>query len=92
MITAVLCRHKDGALASCRVSDMRALHPKGADIICAAVSTVMRTTVAVLEAESLTEQLIFIDNSNTDGSHSVLLKQFCLYGTNDVAADYLRKD
>ncbi|MCQ2580406.1 MAG: ribosomal-processing cysteine protease Prp [Treponemataceae bacterium] len=63
MITAVLCKRSDGAFASCEVSGHAEFAPKGADIVCAAVSTVVRTTVAVLQSTDSAEPLVTCDSS-----------------------------
>ncbi len=92
MITAVLCRNSDGALASCEVTGHSGLAPRGADIVCAAVSTVVRTTVAVLQTTGSAEQLVTCDSSEHGQLAFRATEMSSAYAERMVfAADYLQK-
>ncbi|MDD6485321.1 MAG: ribosomal-processing cysteine protease Prp [Spirochaetales bacterium] len=91
MITAVLCRCSDGALASCEVTGHSCLAPRGADIVCAAVSTVVRTTVAVLQASD-SAQLVTCDSSGHGQLAFRATEMSSAFAERMVfAADYLQK-
>jgi len=91
VITAVLCRRSDGALASCEVAGHSGLAPRGADIVCAAVSTVVRTTVAVLQASD-SAQLVTCDSSGHGQLAFRATEMSSAFAERMVfAADYLQK-
>lgn len=92
MITAVLCRQRDGALASCEVTGHSGFALRGADIVCAAVSTVVRTTVAVLQTADSPEALVTCDSSGHGQLAFRATEMSSEYTERMVfAADYLQK-
>lgn len=54
MITVTLCKKTSGAFVSCEASGHAFFAPKGADIVCAAVTAVVRTVAATLAADERT--------------------------------------
>ena len=48
MISVLLARGKDGALASCRAQGHARFAERGADIVCSAVTVLLRTTMQAL--------------------------------------------
>ena len=91
MITAVLCRNSDGTFASCEVTGHAGFAPRGADIVCAAVSTVVRTTVAVLQSAD-SAQLVTCDSSGHGQLAFRATEMSSAFAERMVfAADYLQK-
>jgi len=91
VITAVLCRNSDGALASCEVTGHSGLAPRGADIVCAAVSTVVRTTIAVLQAADSAQLVTCVSSGHGQLAFRATEMSSAFAERMVFAADYLQK-
>ncbi|MCR5698977.1 MAG: ribosomal-processing cysteine protease Prp [Treponemataceae bacterium] len=73
MIQVLLVRSKDGLLQSCSAQGHAGFAAKGKDIVCAAVTSLLRTALAVLENKS---SIVLDENSSDRGFLAFSVKGF----------------
>ncbi len=86
MITVMLEVDGEGSLSLCKVSGHAECGPKGYDIVCAAVSILLRTTALVLENMNITVDTV----KRGEFSLKILHSNPAESGRLQYAADFLR--
>ena len=74
MIQVLLVRSKDGLLQSCSAQGHAGFAAKGKDIVCAAVTSLLRTVLAMLEKKT---SIVLDENSSDRGFLAFSVKGFC---------------
>ncbi|MBE6344466.1 MAG: ribosomal-processing cysteine protease Prp [Spirochaetaceae bacterium] len=89
MTVVCLVCHKEGSFSSCLAKGHSGYGSKGSDILCAAISVLLRTTAQVL-IESFGEDVEY--DASTCGSFSLAMKKKLQVGSDKLvyAADFLR--